>query len=492
MAKLILSDDSSSIEEESDLEFLKQLDKELSFKVQGAEYTKAYKGYYRGGQFVKWDGITRLLKRNLSFAPGLTQRVVDFYQAHGKHLQIVDKKTPKTSGMSVDLSQRLQNLGFETRSYQLQTTEIIKDRDSGIIRMATGAGKTICIALMTASLGKKTIVYVIGKSLLYQVHELFTQLFDQEIGIVGDGNCEIRDINVVSVWTVGQALGLEKSKVFLDTVDSEKVIDKEKYKDILDLMRTAKVNFWDECHLAACSTIQEIAKNSHPEHVYGLSASPYRDDGQDMLIESIFGSTILDISASYLIRNNYLVKPYIKFIEVPPLGKKVPKKYPTVYKNYIIENETRNQKIVTGANRLVEQGFKPLVLFTRLNHGKKLFKEISKDLPTMMLSGKDSKETRIEAKKKITSGEIKCLVASTIFDIGVDIPALSGLIIAGGGKSSVRALQRIGRVIRKAPDKDCAAVIDFLDRAPYFLKNHSMVRRRVYSSEEEFEVIWPT
>ena len=108
----------------------------------------------------------------------------------------------------------------------------------------------------------------------------------------------------------------------------------------------------------------------------------------------------------------------------------------------------------------------------------------------MLLSGKDSSDTREEAKQRLEDGEINCIVASTIFDIGVDLPSLSGLIIAGGGKSSVRACQRIGRVIRKHSGKEYSAVIDFQDQAP-FLKTHSKIRHKIYASEEEFDVQWP-
>ena len=122
-----------------------------------------------------------------------------------------------------------------------------------------------------------------------------------------------------------------------------------------------------------------------------------------------------------------------------------------------------------------------------LAHGKSLYKEISKSLPAMLLSGKDSSKIRAEVKSKLEAKEINCIVASTIFDIGVDLPSLSGLIIAGGGKSSVRALQRIGRVIRKFPGKNQAAVIDFRDQAK-FLKNHSEIRHNVYASERGYDV----
>ena len=86
--------------------------------------------------------------------------------------------------------------------------------------------------------------------------------------------------------------------------------------------------------------------------------------------------------------------------------------------------------------------------------------------------------------------KIDCVLASKIFDIGVDIPSLAGLVIACGGKSTVKALQRVGRVIRKYPGKKFAVVIDFYDQATY-LDNHSKTRYKIYKSEDGFDVSWP-
>jgi superfamily II DNA or RNA helicase len=77
-----------------------------------------------------------------------------------------------------------------------------------------------------------------------------------------------------------------------------------------------------------------------------------------------------------------------------------------------------------------------------------------------------------------------------VFDIGVDIPSLDALIMAGGGKSTVRVLQRIGRVIRPFPGKTDAMVMDFLDNARY-LDKHSATRLAVYQAEPRFQIRLP-
>ena len=84
-------------------------------------------------------------------------------------------------------------------------------------------------------------------------------------------------------------------------------------------------------------------------------------------------------------------------------------------------------------------------------------------------------------------GKHRCVIASSIFDEGVDVRPLSALILAGAGKSQTRALQRIGRVIRAYEGKKDAIVIDFFDDSKY-LRKHSQARRKIYRTEPKFEI----
>lgn len=482
MAKIIINNKFCKITEEKDINFIRQLDRNLSFKVQGAEHTYLYK-------MKRWDGFQRVLNRDLTFSYGLLSRIKSFYKKANKLLEIEDKRPEKTPINSIDVFPALKLIKKMPYPYQLEALEAVKKNDIGIIRAATGAGKTIIALLMTAYFGKSTCLYVIGKDLLYQLHNFFSKVFDEEIGIIGDGKCEIRRINVVSVWSVGQVVGVKKNKVINDFSDDEKNIDVEKYNEIKSMLLDSKVHIFDECHLAACDTIQNISRYIDPEHIYGMSASPWRDDGADLLIESIFGHKIVEVPASYLIENGYLAKPLIRFKTVPKV-RGLPDSYPGVYKHYITDNDVRNDLVIEAAVKMVEKGYQTLILYQRVSHGKLLFKKLKEKMPCMLLSGKDSNSRREEVKQKLEDGEINAIVASTIFDIGVDLPSLSGLVIAGGGKSSVRALQRIGRVIRRFKHKKYAAVIDFWDQAK-FLKSHSEERYKIYSSEPGFLVTKP-
>ncbi len=491
MTKILVRTNTCQITEETDANHLLALDKHLSFYVQGAEHTAAFKGFINHeGDYVKWDGFKKLLTPTLRFPVGLLDRVKEFYQAAGKEFTLVDKRAPKSIGTSRDILPNLKALGKEPYPYQLDILNVIDHADRGIIKVATGGGKSLIAALIAAKLGKRTIIYVIGKDLLYQFHQFFSEAFSEPIGIIGDGQCRIHNINIASIWTVGQAIGMNKKSILLDSEDDEKAVSQNKYADIVRMMKSSKVHIIDECHMSACETIQQIFKSSIPEHIYGLSGSPWRDDGQDLMIESILGKYIVNISASYLIERDYLAQPLIRFRVVPPYPHELDRIYQSVYKRYVVENDMRNGLVLDAAQTMVDKGYQTLVLFNSLKHGKILYDVFKQHMKCAILDGSNDKEERERVKKDLMEHKIDCVLASRIFDIGVDIPSLSGLVIACGGKSTVKALQRVGRVIRRYPGKKFAVIVDFIDQAP-FLDNHSKVRYKIYKSEKGFDVSWP-
>jgi superfamily II DNA or RNA helicase len=493
MSKIVIKNNTTAqIVEETDAPFLLELDKELSFFVEGSEYTAAYKGYIdRSGTFTKWDGIKHLLTHTLLFPIGLVPRVQAFYSSKGKPVELIDKRPAKSTGTPIDIQPRLATLGKTPYDYQIRALDAALATERGIIKIATGGGKTLVAALITAAIGKTSMIFIVGKDLLYQFHTLFTEIFERPIGIIGDGLCEIHDITIASVWTVGQAFGMDKKSILLDGDDKESEVSKSKYEDIKKAVLNTKMTFIDECHMSACDSIQTIFKASKGvEHVLGCSGTPYRDDNQDLLIEGILGNYIVDVPASELIDRGFLAKPIIRFKVVPPLEEEPEKNYKAIYKAYITDNEVRNNMVVDAAKMTVEKGYQTLVLFNTIKHGKTLYEMLKDQVPCALLDGSDDKETREQVKQDLVSGKIKCIVASRIFDVGVDLPSLSALIVAGGGKSSVRALQRVGRIIRKYEGKKQAIVVDFIDNATYLL-NHSKARYKIYKSEAGFDVKLP-
>lgn len=423
------------------------------------------------------------MTKRLKFPTGLLDKVCKILQFERLEYEIHEEYDyPEANPMEWK--------GFELRPYQVKAFEKAIEYKRGMIKAATGAGKTAVIARVAGHYNLKTMIYVVSLDLLEQMRETLESSLGVEVGVIGGGECKIRQINICSVWTAGLACGEELKKA-----EDEVVVDKWSPKkaqrdEIRQLVKEAQVVILDEAHFAAAASIQMILKNSeNAVYKYGFTATPWRTGGDDILLEAAFGRTIFEISASELIKLGYLVRPKILFKEIPELDKKIEKNWPTVKKEYVTKNDIRNQILVDTTLKLLEKGRRPLMLFREIGHGKTLRKLFPDAVKTEMVSGMLSKDERERIKRDFKRGKIDVILASTVYDQGVDIKELDALVLCSGGKSTARALQRIGRVIRIDPEngKEDALIVETYDQVHYMQK-HSIQRYDIYVSEQEFKV----
>ena len=488
MIKIIVNNVWSRISGFNDVEIVDSLDKIMSFYVEGYQFTKAFvNGWYdkKEDKFKHWDGKRHLLTNKMVFPTGLLHRVKKFCKLYNLEYEVVDQRPEIKFGEEIPIK------NFIPRDYQTEIVDAVLKNGTGMIRSATGSGKTLVAAMIVAKFNIPTNIYVIGKDLLYQFHKYMEKTLGMEVGIIGDGHCEIRKFNVCSIWTAITSFGL-KQKISLDDEDwapeTFSVSNDQKIK-IKNLIENTNLSIFDEAHYLATDTIQSIYKISKKcKYFIGLSGTLWRDDGADLLLESVCGPKIYDIGASKLIDKGYLVPAKITFLNVPKINN-LSNNYQSIYSKYIVKNDVRNKMIVDSARHLININRSVLILVRYISHGNAIAKMMS-DIPLFFVNGDLGGEERQEVKKSFEAGELKCLIASSVFDIGVDIPKLDALILAGGGKSTVRALQRIGRVIRGFEGKKDAIVVDFIDNAKYLIK-HSGIRISVYETEPKFIIKFP-
>lgn len=269
-----------------------------------------------------------------------------------------------------------------------------------------------------------------------------------------------------------------------------KSIASSKEKDVFDITVEDTHCFFannflvHNCQHWRAETCQLVARSlKSAYYTYALSATPYRDEGDDLMIQACFGKKIAEINASQLIRDKWLIKPFIKIVHVHG-PKSLFKQWQQLYKDQVTENEEYNKMIANIANSYIENGRLVLVLVQQIKHGKYL----SSMIPgSIFLWGGSPKKKREENIKKLRNKEISCIVSTVIFDEGIDVRPLDTLILAGGGKSKVRAMQRIGRILRPFPGKETATAIDFRIHQKYLFE-HSIAREKMYKTEEEFDI----
>lgn len=265
------------------------------------------------------------------------------------------------------------------------------------------------------------------------------------------------------------------------------------------------------CHHIPANTVSQVSRYCKDAYYrIGVSATPWRDAGDDLLIEATLAKRKPEnnINASKLIELGYLVPCTIYFVPMKQQFKG--KNYHKVYNDAIVNNEERNDAIVKITTMMKEKkNTTTLILIQRIEHGEKLQEMLLRKIPltTSMVTVEDDRGKKIAVRVKnveFLSGQddaikrkavikavkdklVSVLIGSTIADEGLDLPALDCLILAGGGRSSTRAFQRIGRVLRLSSGKDRAIVFDFEDGTP-MLNRHSKVRRKLYEQEPAWNI----
>lgn len=80
----------------------------------------------------------------------------------------------------------------------------------------------------------------------------------------------------------------------------------------------------------------------------------------------------------------------------------------------------------------------------------------------------------------LSSGKISTVIGTSHIDEGVDLASLDCLILAGGGRTDRRIIQRVGRVLRKSKTGNYAYIVDFTDDGSKVLSRHSIERLKLY------------
>lgn len=480
MIRLTLTNQTGTISDNICSSLEDEISSTCSFKVLGAEKSDLYK---KG----RWDGYKKLYNRSTKTYPmGLHEYVVDILNKHNIEYELVDRRDTEITG---DLDIGLAPF-VSIRDYQQQAVDVAVDKKRCVLQVATGGGKTVIASAIIAALKSNTIFIVHTKDLMYQTIDSFNEFLEGsvEIGQLGDGVVKIKPITVCTVQTLSKIFNIKFEKMANDDSNfKEKSISNiSKVRKLLD---SFEVIVWDEVHRVACDMAFNVSeKLTNPVYRIGLSASAWRDDNADVMIEASLGKVSYKLSASELIDMGYLTQPIIRVLHMEHADTHENSQYNTIYKECIVNNDDRNNVIVDTFIDMVGSNIPTMILVQHIAHGKKL-KQMIEDRwdKVTFLSGSDFSDVRNRTIQQMREDSMG-LIATTIADEGLDIKRLGGLILAGGGKSSTRALQRVGRVLRPYEGKDFAYVIDFYDDIKY-LDRHALARMDIYRQEEKFIIL---
>jgi superfamily II DNA or RNA helicase len=476
MLKLLIHNVSSQIFGSLDIAVINKITTKLSYELPGAFFAQ---------QFNPFAGVKYLFsKKTQSFPTGLVRYVEEILAQSNIPFEIVDCRKAPTQRKPLPLS------GDQLRPYQEEAVSRAIERQRGIIKIGTGGGKTNVIAALTARLNVPTLILIHKKDVFYQIIDRLEKMLNVPIGKVGDGLCQPEKFTVGMIQTISRLYEPKRKRKKGESDKADDTILQTKGDIIRNLVEQSECIITDECHHTPADSFWDVHKHAENAfYKYGFSASPWRDDGDELLIEAAHASHIVDTPASWLIENGYLVPPKVYLLAFKHEKKTREEPYSEIYDTEVMNNFERNKAITQIALKAAAQDKTVLIAVTKIDHGRLLEAMLQQVEPdSLFVSGESDSDVRKQVLKDLNMRVRKIVICTTIFGEGVDVPNLDVLINAKAGASSVDAFQLIGRVLRKTDTKTKAYLVDIFDRGCKYIQKHSNARLKIYETEPKYQI----
>lgn len=397
--------------------------------------------------------------RNRRFLTGFLPRVEKFCERKGWKVKYTENNIIDYYDLPLEFTNpHLDGITF--RPDQLQLINAAVDDQRGLLVAPTGSGKSIVMGgIMSCWSERKWLVLAHTTSLVQQL------------------TCDF------------QAMGLEAKRLLSKgsfgeqiTVSTRQLFSKLDANDYADYFDGVLI---DELHQGASGgSYQKILCSMLAPLRFGFTATLPQDEYGRLLMEGLLGPLVGQLTIEEARELQILAEPKLKLISVPRSSKiSALKTYKLIYKEGVVNNRTRNRLIMNEVKSLNEQGLTVIVFVQELEHMDNLLNMADVlNIPCDSVEGSTEQYERELIKTQLETKVIKCVISSTVWREGINIPSLGAVILASGLKSETSTLQSVGRGLRRTPDKDRAIIIDCLD--PYkHLAEHTVQRLKTYNEQ---------
>jgi len=358
----------------------------------------------------------------------------------------------------------LRHLSTRTaRAYQAEAVEAWKgNRWRGVVILPTGAGKSYVAERVIAECRRSTLVVVPTLDLLSQWMGGLHAAFGVEIGALGGGSHELRDLTVTTYDSVA--------------------IYADRYGDRFGLV------IWDEVHHLPAPGYTRAAESLCAPLRLGLTATWERPDGLHLDLDRTVGPVVYrreipelagDFLAAYATevisialstaekaRYDALRAQYADFCASEGLRVRSPQDWQrfiqvsarskagrAAFKAYL---EAR--RIAHGGERKIElvrelvarEWGRRTIVFT--NDNATAYR-ISEELLAPCITHRTEVHERRRWLDAFSAGEVRVLVTSRVLNEGVDLPAAEVAIVVSGTGTVRESVQRLGRILRPGEGK---------------------------------------
>lgn len=484
-----------------------------SYKVAGYYWSGAYKAGY-------WDGKEHLLKldsrtREYKAPIGLLDDFLIALQARDIEPVLNDQR-PEPESIQTGWD------GTELRDYQLRAVKrLLKDgplRGVGIINMPIRSGKTKTAAGVIAVLKVRTLFIVPSVQLLGQTRMALQKTLQVDVGQLGDGVYDLKDITVATIQTLTLLKRASPRKAAQEAQERWNKLKGEKphrQSYVNDAVAKARVHvsLWervkghfgllvmDECHHLTAQDWRKAVMEIDCRYRVGLSATAYPDLSKEqergvIWLKACCGPVRIRVDTDKLIAAGYLTQARVIVQEVVKPDLNDHGWSQKLREDCILLNEHRNRMVMAYAQRYASEGRRILIVTNRHSQVDALLSVArSMSVPCDYLIGGSGKQYGLVAP---TTDERSIKIANliqrnppiligTVLSEGVDIPEVDVVINAEGGRDVKSTIQRM-RNLTAVEGKTEAVFVDFMDLTSSYFRKHSKARLKVYRGFGGFKV----
>ena len=380
----------------------------------------------------------------------------------------------RQAGKTIDVSFR-----GELYPEQRLACDALLRYDNGILSAATAFGKTAVGAAMIAERKVNTLILVhnreIMKNWVEDLQKFLEIREDLPAYTTPTGRVKHRNSVIGTLYAGHDSLGGIIDVAMIASLGSADAVDER--------VRNYGMVLMDECHHAGAANAEAVLREVNARYVYGLTATPKRDDGMEQKIFMQFGSIRWRFTSKERIALQgftCIVRP--RFTALVNAGQ--PWHIQEAYQA-VIHDDRRNQQIARDARDCIAEGHAPLLLTRFREHAATLQKMLqgSADHIFLLQGGRSTKEREEirTAMQAVPADESVLLIAiGQYIGEGFNFPRLDTLMLATPIAWEGNVEQYAGRLHRAYAGKTMITIYDYVDSHVRVLEQMFRKRLRAY------------